>query len=116
MGRTKQNESDTSGSTLADDTGVDPEKETVEATDVKVTPKAKAKRTRLFRGQDCEIIKTTKNTSTGAVYDLILYKRNVTNRRTGEAKDVFVGHKLRREGTGVVSANREIEIEQEVEE
>jgi hypothetical protein len=112
MGRSKQSESDTSGSTLADAPTVESVKETVEAEDVKDTPKAKAKRTRVFRGQTCEILKTTKNTQTGAIYDLLAYRRTVTNRHTGEVQEVIVGRKLRRPGTGVVALPKEVELEE----
>jgi hypothetical protein len=112
MGKTTKKESDTSGeATLATASGVAPEKETVEPEGVKDTPK-KAKRTRVHRGQVCEIIRTTKDTHSGAIHDLILYKRKVTNRRSGEVDDVFVGKKLRRPGTGTVPLPREIEIEE----
>jgi len=112
MGKAKKDESDTSGGALADTPAVEPVKETAKAAEATDAPKAKAKRTRGFRGQACEILKTTKDTVTGAVYDLINYKRRVTNRHTGEVKDVYVGRKLRRPGTGVVVPPREVEIEE----
>jgi hypothetical protein len=76
-------------------------------------PAEKAQRTREFRGQDCPIIRTTKNRRTGAIYDLVLHTRKVTNRRTGEATEETVGHKLRRPGTGVIDdQTAEVEIEE----
>ena len=69
-------------------------------------------RTRVHRGQKCPILKTTKDTRTGAIYDLIEYTRSVTNRRTGDVSKHTVGKKLRRPGTGVVAGTHEIEIEE----
>ena len=73
---------------------------------------AKAKRTRVYRGQTCEITRTTKNTRTGAIYDLIAYRRGVTNRRTGDVTEAIVGVKLRRPGTGVEPTTDEVEVEE----
>jgi hypothetical protein len=112
MGRSTKNESDTSGETLADAPTVESVEDTVEAAGVTSTPEAKAKRTRVFRGQACEILKTTKNIHTGAVYDLVAYVRTVTNRHTGEVKEVIVGRKLRRAGTGVVALEKELVLEE----
>jgi hypothetical protein len=112
MGRPTKNESNTSGSTVADAPVVEPVKVDVKVDGAKDASDTKAKRTRVFRGQECEILKTTKNVRTGAIYDLIHYKRKVTNRHTGEVSEVFVGRKLRRPGTGVVAAPREVEIEE----
>jgi hypothetical protein len=61
----------------------------------------KPKRTRVFRGQECEVVSTTRNTRTGAIYDLIEVPRNVTNRRSGDVDVVKIGRKMRRPGTGV---------------
>lgn len=69
-------------------------------------------RTRAHRGQACPILKTTQDTRTGAIYDLIEYTRSVTNRRTGEVQKQTVGKKLRRPGTGVAAVDREIVIEE----
>ena len=69
-------------------------------------------RTRVHRGQVCPVTKVTKNTSTGAIYDHILYVRNVTNRRTGEVSPASVGKKLRRPGTGSLDVPKEVEIEE----
>jgi hypothetical protein len=71
----------------------------------------KPERTRVHRGQKCPILKTTKDTRTGAIYDLIEITRSVTNRRTGDVSKQTVGKKLRRPGTGVMGEPREIEIE-----
>jgi hypothetical protein len=81
-------------------------------------PKAKAKvaKTRKFRGQECPIVRTTKNRRTGAIYDLVLHTRSVTNRRTGDASKETVGHKLRRPGTGSVDLPAEYELDEEEEE
>jgi hypothetical protein len=103
-------ESDTSGDTQADAPAVKPGKGT-KVEGAKAAPK-KAKRTRKHRGQECEVVKVTKDRVTGAIYDLILYKRNVTNRRSGEVTVVSVGKKLRRPGTGQVDLPREEEIEE----
>jgi hypothetical protein len=111
MGKSKKTESDTSGDKLATASGEVPEKEFENSDSATDAPK-KAKRTRVHRGQECEIVKTTKDTRTGAIYDLILYKRNVTNRRSGAVDEVFVGKKLRRPGTGVVALPTEVEIEE----
>ena len=112
MGKANKSESNTSGEKLADDPGVDPGKKTNEAEGAKAAPKAKAKRTRVFRGQECEIEKTFKNTQTGAIYDRVLYKRKVTNRKTGEVTTAIVGRKMRRPGTGVNPIAKEVEIEE----
>lgn len=72
----------------------------------------KPARTRVHRGQECPVIKTTRDTRTGAIYDLILYSRHVTNRQTGEVRVATVGKRLRRPNTGVVGFATEIEIEE----
>jgi hypothetical protein len=74
---------------------------------------AKKTKTRRFRGQDCPITRTTKDPRTGAIYDLIQVKRSVTNRRDGSVSTEFVGHKMRRPGTGVADVTEEIVIEEE---
>jgi hypothetical protein len=106
----KKIESETSGGTKTTAPVVEPGEGTQagEAKDAK----AKVKRTRVHRGQECEVIRVTKNRVTGAIYDLILYKRSVTNRRSGEVNAVFVGKKLRRPGTGVVTLAKEEEVEE----
>ena len=40
-------------------------------------------RTRLFRGRLCPVVRSVRNVNTGAIYDLISYTRQVTNRRDG---------------------------------
>ena len=70
----------------------------------------KSVRTRKYRGQDCEILKTTRDRKTGTVYDLIEYTRKVTNRRDGSAELVKLGLKLRRLDTG----NEDLSSEEEV--
>jgi len=81
-----------------------------------VAPKAadKPKVTRLYRGRQCEVIRTTKNTVTGAIYDLVLFPRSIRNKYDASSTDVYLGVKLRRPGTGVVAA-KEVEIAYEVE-
>jgi hypothetical protein len=74
---------------------------------------AKKTKTRRFRGQDCPITRTTKDPRTGAIYDLVQVKRSVTNRRDASVSQEFVGHKLRRPGTGVADVTEEIVIEDE---
>jgi hypothetical protein len=112
MGRPTKNESKASGSTLADDPTVESGKEAVGVAGATDAPNTQAKRTRTFRGQTCEILKTTKNTRTGAIYDLLAYKRTVTNRHTGEVTEVIVGKKLRRPNTGVVALPKEVVVEE----
>jgi hypothetical protein len=80
---------------------------------VEAEEKPKAKRTRVYRGQECEVIRVTKNTRTGAIYDLIEVTRSVTNRRSGNVDIVKLGKKLRRPGTGVEPVVDEIEITEE---
>lgn len=75
-------------------------------------PEDKPERTRVHRGQKCPVIKVTKNTRTGAIYDHILYTRSVTNRRDGTSQKATVGKKLRRPGTGVVLEPKEVEVEE----
>ena len=65
---------------------------------------------RKYRGRKCEVVKTTQNTTTGAIYDLILYPRRVLNRLDKTSSTEFLGIKLRRPGTGK-RAVKEIEIE-----
>lgn len=79
--------------------------------DIHVQPKL----TRLYRGRKCEIIKTTKNSLTGAIHDLVLSPRTVTDRKNGSSQVVFLGIKLRRPGTGDTPPPVEIEIETEIE-
>ena len=67
-------------------------------------------RTRRYRGQDCEILKTTRDRKTGTVYDLIEYTRKVTNHRDGSSESVKIGLKLRRLETG----NEQQPVEEEV--
>lgn len=75
----------------------------------------KPKAYRLYRGRQCEIIRTTKNSLTNAIYDLILSPRTVTDRKTGIAQQVFLGIKMRRPGTGDSPPPVEVEIETEIE-
>jgi hypothetical protein len=113
MGKTTKMESNTNGSKQAGEPTEESGTESVKAGVAKDATEAKAKHTRLHRGQKCEVVKVTKNIVTGAIYDHILYERSVTNRRTGEVAPAFVGKKLRRPGTGVVAANvTEVEIEE----
>jgi len=69
-------------------------------------------RTRSHRGQECPILKTTRDIRTGAIHDHILYTRSVINRRTGDQTAATVGKKLRRPGTGVAVVAREEVIEE----
>jgi hypothetical protein len=76
---------------------------------------SESKRTRRFRGQERDIVRTTKNVITGAVYDLIEYPRTVTSKRDGSTTTVYLNRKLRRPGTGLPVAVKEIEVETEIE-
>lgn len=69
------------------------------------------KRTRLFRGKACTIIKSVKNLITGAEYDLVEYTRQVTNRKDGSVSTEKLTRKMRRPGTGTATPAKEIEIE-----
>lgn len=69
------------------------------------------KATRLFRGRQCTIVKSVKNLATGAVYDLIEYTRQVTNRRDGSVSTEKLIRKMRRPGTGVAAPVKEVEVE-----
>lgn len=73
---------------------------------------AKPGRTRVHRGQECPVLKTTRDTRTGAIHDHILYTRSVTNRKSGEQQAATVGKKIRRPGTGSVVVSREEVIEE----
>lgn len=106
----KKIESETSGGTKTTAPAVEPGEGT-NAGEAK-SAEAKVKRTRVHRGQECEVIKVTKNRLTGAIYDLILYKRSVTNRRSGQVDEVFVGKKLRRPGTGAADLSKEEVVEE----
>ena len=86
--------------------------QTETATPVKAKVPAKKPATRKHRGQTCPVVKVTKNTRTGAIYDLIEYTRSVTNRKTGEVKQIVVGKKLRRPGTGMAELPREVEVQE----
>ena len=70
-----------------------------------------ATRTRLFRGRQCRVVKTVRNTLTGVEYDLVETKRMVTNRRDNSSQEVTLTRKLRRPGTGAAFESKEIEIE-----
>ena len=72
-------------------------------------------RTRLFRGKQCPVTRSVRNVLTGAVYDIIAYDRQVTNRRTGTVSTETLNRKLRRPGTGVTAFQKEVEVETEVE-
>ena len=72
-------------------------------------------RTRLFRGRQCPIVKTVRNTTTGVIYDMVSYKRQVTNRRDNSSQEVTLTRRLRRAGTGAAFADKEVEIEPEIE-
>jgi hypothetical protein len=114
MGKTTKKESVTNGSELANaPTVVESAQDTDVAEAATDVAPPKAKRTRVYRGQECEVIKVTKNTRTGAIYDLIEVTRNVTNRRSGDVVIVKLGKKLRRPGTGVEPVTDEIVIEEE---
>jgi hypothetical protein len=112
MGNTTKKDPQKSTSTTASAPPVVEAEENDEAVAEETAP-AKAKRTRVYRGQECEVIKVTKNTRTGAIYDLIEISRNVTNRRSGQVEIVKLGKKLRRPGTGVEPIVDEIEITDE---
>ena len=71
--------------------------------------------TRLFRGRLCKVIKSVRRVDTGAIYDLVEYERQVTNRRTGSVSTEKLTRKLRRPGTGVGPLAREVEVEVETE-
>lgn len=75
-------------------------------------PSTKPVRTRLYRGQECPIHKTTRDRTTGAIHDHVEFKRTVINRRTGEQTFALVGKKLRRPGTGEQFQAREEVIEE----
>ncbi len=98
--------------TQADASGVTPGKGKSVA-EAKTAPKAKPKRTRRFRGQECEITRTTRDTRTGAIYDYFNYVRTVTNRKTGETSKVNVGRRQRRPDTGHPTAETEVELTEE---
>ncbi len=86
----------------------EPGKENAPATtETPLKPKAE----RRYRGKMCEIVRTTVNRATGAVYDLIMSPRQVTNRRDNSVSTVFLGLKLRRPGTGTKAPGKEDEIE-----
>jgi hypothetical protein len=113
MGKTTKLESNTNGSKQAGEPTEASDTESVKADVAKDATEAKAKHTRVHRGQNCEVVRVTKNLLTGAIYDHILYERNVTNRRTGEVAPAFVGKKLRRPGTGVAVVDvTEVEVEE----
>lgn len=67
-------------------------------------------RTRLYRGQKCKILKTSRDRATGTVYDVIEYTRKITNRRDGSQEEVKLGLKLRRTDTGNEVLSKEEEI------
>ena len=73
------------------------------------------KRQRLFRGRMCPVVKSVRNVNTGAVYDLVEYQRQVTNRRDGSISTQTLTRKLRRTGTGTANPAKEVEIETEIE-
>lgn len=68
-------------------------------------------RTRLFRGRLCPVVRSVRNVNTGAIYDLISYTRQVTNRRDGSVTTETLHRKLRRPGTGTSLLVKEVEIE-----
>ena len=70
-----------------------------------------APRTRLFRNRLCPVVKTVRNVVTGAVYDLVTYDRQVTNRRDGTVTTETLTRRLRRPGTGLQPMAREVEVE-----
>ena len=70
-----------------------------------------AGRTRLFRGRLCPVVRSVRNVNTGAIFDLISYTRQVTNRRDGSVTTETLTRKLRRPGTGVSLLGKEVEIE-----
>lgn len=72
------------------------------------------KRQRLFRGRMCPVAKTVRNVNTGAVYDLIEYQRQVTNRRDNSVSTQTLTRKIRRPGTGTTEPSKEVEIETEL--
>ena len=76
---------------------------------------AEPTRTRLFRGRQCPIQRTTKNVATGVEYDHVEYKRMVTNRIDNSSQEVTLTRKLRRAGTGAGFAGMEVEVETEIE-
>lgn len=98
---------DPTSAPVADEPGKDNAPDTPQAAE-------RPKVTRLFRGRTCEVTRVTKNTVTGAIYDHILFPKQVTNRKNGKVETVFLGFKQRRPGTGVVPEDPEIEIEQEL--
>ena len=77
-------------------------------------PTPEAKRQRLFRGRMCNVVRSVRNISTGAIYDLVEYTRQVTNRRTGEVTMETLTRKLRRPGTGTSALIKEVEVETEL--
>ena len=62
----------------------------------------------------CNVVKSVRNVNTGAIYDLIEYTRQVTNRRDGSVSTETLTRKLRRPGTGTSELSQEVEIETEL--
>ncbi len=77
-----------------------------------MTPKTDTPRPqRRFRNRMCDVIRTTQNIQTGAIYDHIEYTRQVTNRLNDTVSTETLIRKLRRPGTGVAAVAKEVEIE-----
>jgi hypothetical protein len=74
--------------------------------------RVKSGRTALFRNRQHKVVRSYRDRTTGAEYDIVEYDKTVVDRTTKTKQVVQLQRRVRRPGTGSVMVSNEVELEE----